>query len=104
MQEEFERLGCHGLRDTANPKVTRFERQSESVVLRRLHRHGHIATAFPRFGPPSPYDAFNQSRHDISCILAPLQVIVSGPSGFVFHVETTLARIGVPEEAVVLLD
>lgn len=32
------------------------------------------------------------------------QVIVSGPSGFVFFVETMLADLGVPSRAIVLLD
>lgn len=32
------------------------------------------------------------------------QVVVSGPSGFVFFVENILAEIGVPSSAIVLLD
>ena len=32
------------------------------------------------------------------------QVVVSGPSGFVFYVEGILAEMGVPESAIVLLD
>lgn len=32
------------------------------------------------------------------------QVVVSGPSGFVFYVETILADMGVPSSAIVLLD
>eukprot|EP00903_Cladosiphon_okamuranus_P015565 g14370.t1 len=33
-----------------------------------------------------------------------LQVVLSGPSGFVFYVETILAEMGVPPAAIVLLD
>lgn len=32
------------------------------------------------------------------------QVVLSGPSGFVFYVETILAEMGVPPAAIVLLD
>ncbi|CAB1097426.1 unnamed protein product [Ectocarpus sp. CCAP 1310/34] len=33
-----------------------------------------------------------------------LQVVVSGPNGFVFYVESILAEMGVPSEAIVFLD
>ncbi|CAM9534507.1 unnamed protein product [Ascophyllum nodosum] len=33
-----------------------------------------------------------------------LQVVISGPSGFVFHVENILSSMGVPEQAIVALD
>ena len=33
-----------------------------------------------------------------------MQVIVSGPTGFVFYVESLLAELGVPFEAIILLD
>ncbi|CAM9580854.1 unnamed protein product, partial [Laminaria digitata] len=55
-------------------------------------------------------DAADGSRSALSDLVGTdttggtLQVVVSGPAGFVFHAEGLLAELGIPPQAVVLLD
>lgn len=49
--------------------------------------------------PPSPPARLLCLRDVLS-----LQIVVSGPAGFVFHIESLLAELRIPPEAVVLLD
>lgn len=45
--------------------------------------------------------------YNMFCFAAPIllqQVVVSGPSGFVFKVESTLIEMGVPSSAMVIMD
>lgn len=56
--------------------------------------HAHVLTHRVSLSLPLP---------TISCA-GLFQIVVSGPAGFVFHVEGILADLGVPPEVVVLLD
>lgn len=57
-------------------------------------RHAHVCTYLGYLSLPLP---------NIYCA-GRFQIVVSGPAGFVFHVEGILADLRVPPEVVVLLD
>lgn len=73
------------------------------LVVLYLSTYIHTYNIRRVFAEPPLWHCYSSQR-SLACLPVGGQVVVSGPEGFVFHVEAMLADMGVPPRAVVMLD